>query len=69
MTADGLTPRTCEASRIGYGPCVLTYAHPGWHSNDGGAEWPQYTLDRDLDAILNGPTYRLPAAELPGGAR
>ncbi len=60
--------RTCGAARIGYGPCVREHVHPGWHATATGEEWPQYTQDRDLDAILNGPSYRAPAIELPAGS-
>lgn len=68
MTGD-LAPRTCPANRIGYGNCARERVHPGWHRNVHGEEWPKHTEDRDLDAALNGPGYRLPAIELPGGAR
>ena len=59
--------RTCEAARIGYGSCAREHIHPGWHRASSGVEWPQRTVDRDLDAILGGPAYRTPAIELPDG--
>ena len=62
-------PRSCCATRTGYGDCVRVHMHPGWHSNKYAEEWPQYTQDRDLDAILNGPSYRTPAIEQTGGAQ
>ena len=62
----GDQPRTCGHTRRAYGACVREPVHPGWHRNVTGEEWPQYTEDRDLDAILNGPSYRTPAIELPG---
>ena len=52
---DHVMARICEAERIGYGVCALSRAHPGWHRTSSGVEWPQRTVDRDLDAILNGP--------------
>jgi hypothetical protein len=55
---------TCEASRIGFGACVLRSVHPGWHENANGVGWPQLDVDLELDAILTGDTYRLPAAEV-----
>ena len=62
----GDQPGACGHTRRAYGACVRQPAHPGWHRNVTGEEWPQYTEDRDLDAILNGPSYRTPAIELPG---
>ena len=41
-------PRSCCATRTGYGDCVRVHMHPGWHSNKYAEEWPQYTQDRDL---------------------
>ena len=65
---DAEQPGACGHTRRAYGACVREPVHPGWHRNVTGEEWPQYTEDRDLDAILNGPGYRLPAIELAGGA-
>ena len=62
----GEQPGACGHTRRAYGACVRKPVHPGWHRNVTGEEWPQYTEDRDLDAILNGPSYRMPAIELPG---
>ena len=60
--------RTCGHTRTGYGACEKEPIHPGWHRNMTGEEWPKYADDPDLDAILNGPGYRLPAIELTGGS-
>ena len=54
---------TCEATRIFFGRCVLP-PHDGWHVNPEGAFWPEYDDEPELDAILTGDTYRLPAAEV-----
>ena len=63
-----LTTRMCGQERIGYGACEREPVHPGWHRNMTGEEWPQYAQDRDLDAMLTGPGYRMPAIELTGGS-
>ncbi len=62
MTPAGIP--MCPASRIGYGSCVHTDVHTGWHKGSNGAEWPAYEDDPGLDAILTGDTYRLPALEV-----
>ena len=55
---------TCEATRIFFGRCVREPHPDGWHENADGRFWPEYDDEPTLDAILTGPTYRIPAAEV-----
>ena len=59
---DEADPPVCTASRIGFGGCVRTPYHPGWHRNADAAGWPQYDEDIELDAALTADGYQLPAA-------
>ena len=58
-----MTARRCEAWRIFFGRCAKE-PHDGWHENAKGDFWPEYDDEPELDLILTGPTYRLPAAEV-----